>query len=354
MRRLLAALLLTLGAVPAPAQQAVTSAAPDKVSVTLYRDPDRGTDAIDSDDPSGFALVSETRRVRLPAGPAVIRFEGVAGGILSESAVLTGLPAGVREKNLDADLLSPGALYDRALGRRVLVRRTDRATGRVTMEPAVIRSSGGGAAVLQTAAGIEALRCTGLAETIVYSGVPEGLPARPTLSFATEAAALVEAEVTLTYLSAGFDWQANHVLTLREDGRADWSARVTLASGDPTGFVDAGLQLVAGKVDREDEGQPLVVPDGELELACWETEAPPPRRRLLRHPHPARADDGDARIGRHRRHRHEGAVGAAWRPQALSCAAPRHRRLTRAEAGGLVRPRGGGGHAPLSQRRLRR
>ncbi|HCB75722.1 MAG TPA: hypothetical protein DEP91_06045, partial [Sphingomonas bacterium] len=241
MRRLLLALLLL--AAPASAQEVATSAAPDAASVTIYRDPARGNGAINRDRPSGFALVSEKRRVRLPAGPAVLRFEGVAGGILPESAVVTGLPAGVREKNLDADLLSPRALYDRATGRQVLIRRTDRATGRVTSEPAIIRSGGEGAAVLETRAGIETLRCTGLNEAIVYPGVPAGLPARPTLSIATDAAAPVEAEVTLTYLAAGFDWQANHVLTLREDGRLDWSARVTLASGDPTSFPDAGLQL---------------------------------------------------------------------------------------------------------------
>lgn len=273
MRRLLLALLML--AAPAAAQTVVTSSAPEATSVTIYRDPDRGTDAIDRDDPSGFALVSEKRRIRLPAGPAVLRFEGVAGGILSESAVVTGLPAGVREKNLDADLLSPRALYDRATGRQVLIRRTDRATGRVTSEPAIIRSGGEGAAVLETRSGIETLRCTGLAEAIVYPGVPAGLPARPTLSIATDAAAAVEAEVTLTYLAADFDWQANHVLTLREDGRVDWSARVTLASGDPTSFPDAGLQLIAGKVERE-ATEPLYVPDGELELACWSTEAVPP------------------------------------------------------------------------------
>ena len=50
----------------------------------------------------GFALVTETRRVTIPAGDGVIRFEGVAGGILPESAIVTGLPDGVVEKNQDA------------------------------------------------------------------------------------------------------------------------------------------------------------------------------------------------------------------------------------------------------------
>ena len=87
------------------------SAAPDAVAVTIYRAPDRAADqAMNLGWLEGFALITETRTVEIPAGEATIRFEGVAGGILPESALVTGLPAGVREKNLDADLLSARTL----------------------------------------------------------------------------------------------------------------------------------------------------------------------------------------------------------------------------------------------------
>src|SRR3712207_8448528 len=52
---------------------------------------------------NGYALITETRRVSIPAGESDIRFEGVAGGILPETAILGGLPAGGVEKNQDAD-----------------------------------------------------------------------------------------------------------------------------------------------------------------------------------------------------------------------------------------------------------
>ena len=60
---LLAALLL-----PAAlnAQAVVTSPAPDRVAVTVYRDPDRGLRPLNLQWLGGYALVSETRRVRLP------------------------------------------------------------------------------------------------------------------------------------------------------------------------------------------------------------------------------------------------------------------------------------------------
>ena len=85
-------------------------------------------------------MITETRTLTLPAGRTTIRFEGVAGNIFPESAIIGGLAQGVREKNLDADLLSPRSLYDRALGRRVIIRRTNKATGKVNVRVSVINA----------------------------------------------------------------------------------------------------------------------------------------------------------------------------------------------------------------------
>lgn len=253
--------------------QTVTSAGPDGVSVTVYRAPYRSSDqAMDLDWLEGYALITERRTITIPQGEATIRFEGVAGGILPESAIVTGLPEGVVEKNQDADLLSPRSLIDRSEGRRVTIRRTSRATGAVTQEDAVIRSGADGAVVLQTRAGFEALRCSGLPETLVHDSVPTGLSAKPTLSVLTRSTRAASATVTLSYLAAGFDWQANYVAELAPDRRSmDLFAWLTLASGDQTSFVDAGTQAVAGKVNREDDdysgdggGS-----DSYLSLACW-------------------------------------------------------------------------------------
>lgn len=267
MRALLAVLALWPGG--AAAQTLVTSAAPDTVAVTLYREPYRGADIeIDKDDPAGFALITETRRITLPAGRAVVRFEGVAGNIFPETALVAGLPAGVREKNLDADLLSPRSLYDRALGRRVMIRRADKKTGKLVVEQAIIRSAANGAAVIERGGGVEALGYTGLAEAIVYPEIPAGLSAKPTLSIETDSAAPVTATITLTYLAGGFDWQADYLVQLSPDGRsASLNAWATLASSDVTGLPGSAA-LVAGRVNREQtEATP---PEGQaLTLSCW-------------------------------------------------------------------------------------
>lgn len=268
-RWLVAATLLA--AAPAAAQTIATSPRPDRVAVTVYRDLARGSDRPNLQWLNGYALISETRRVSLPAGASELRFEGVAGGILPQSAIVTGLPGGVLEKNRDAYLLSPGTLLDRSLGRRVQLRRTSRATGKVTEQEALIRSGADGAVVLQTAAGVEALRCGGLAETLVYPEVPAGLSTKPTLSIAVRSGSAVEATVTLSYLASGFDWQADYIATLSHDERTlHLSAWLTLANGDETGFANADTQAVAGKVNREDARAPT--PEARLlQLQCWPT-----------------------------------------------------------------------------------
>ncbi|MFN3389502.1 MAG: DUF4139 domain-containing protein [Allosphingosinicella sp.] len=266
----LLALFLGTSAGLAAAQTVAVSPAPDSVDVTVYRDPNRPADQrLRLSWLNGFALISETRQITLPAGESEIRFEGVAGGIVPQSAIVTGLPEGIVERNRDAYLLSAGTLLERSLGRRVHLRRTSSATGAVTEQEAIVRSGLGGAVVLQTAAGFEALRCTGLNETLVYDEAPAGLSAKPTLSVRARVSQPLAATVTLSYLATGFDWQASYVADLAADGETmallGW---LTLANGDETGFVEADTQAVAGRVNRRyTPRQPVEAPP--LRITCW-------------------------------------------------------------------------------------
>lgn len=277
-----------LASTPVSAQQVVTSAAPAKVAVTIYRAPDRGADTpIDPEWLEGYALISEEREVTIPVGDATIRFEGVAAGMMAETAIVEGLGAGVSEKNLDAQLLSPRNLYGRAFGRPVTLRRTD-AKGRVHEESAIIRSAPDGAAIVQTKSGFEIANCGGLKDAIAYDGLPEGLNARPTLSIATHAATAQKARVKLSYLAWGFDWQAHYVVKLAPGAReAEMTAWVTLANGDTTGFAQAQAAVVGGKPafdearERGDEPEELVLrcqlsPVAPSLMVAPPLSAPPP------------------------------------------------------------------------------
>lgn len=269
-RAILACLLLGAAAEAVAAPAVATSPAPRSVAVTVYRAPGRSSEqAMNLQWLNGFALVTETRRITIPAGESDIRFEGVAGGILPESAIVSGFPGGVVEKNQDAWLLSPASLLDASLGRRVHLRRTSLATGAARETEAVVRSGAGGAVVLETPDGIESLRCDGLRSTLVYDNVPTGLSAKPTLSVRVRSLRRTSATVTLSYLASGFDWQADYVARLSADGSTmELFAWMTLANGDETGFRQADAQAVAGRVNRRYQSprRPQAPP---LVLRCW-------------------------------------------------------------------------------------
>src|SRR5882724_6785472 len=153
------ALAWVLAATPAMAADTLASM-PSDLSVTVYRAPFRSSGSITLGALGGFALISETRTVRLPAGLSRLRFEGVADGIEPASAIVTGLPAGVLEKNRDASLLSPATLVAAAVGKPVTLLRSNPKTGRTERVPGTIVSDADGV-VFQASSGVEALRCSG-------------------------------------------------------------------------------------------------------------------------------------------------------------------------------------------------
>jgi hypothetical protein len=218
--RLILAAALALGSTGAAARETVDASAPQKLAVTLYRDPNRGAEqAMNRTLPQGFAMITETRTVMLPAGESTIRFTGVAEGMVAVSAIVTGLPGGTIEKNRNADLLSPAALVDGTLGNRVTITRTNPATGAQESEQAIVRTRADGGIVLQTDTGFEAVRCSGLPEKLTFDRVPAGLSAQPVYSIDTRDPRGGTYTVQLTYIAWGFDWQAHYVATLAEPRR---------------------------------------------------------------------------------------------------------------------------------------
>ena len=269
----LIALVMSIAS-PVAAQSVVVSSEPEAVSLTVYRGQKYGNAPIDPNWPTGYALVTETRTVTIPAGESVVRFEGVAEGMFPESAIVTGLPNGVKEKNRDARLLSPLGLVDAYLKREVTITRTSTATGAVRQYPAFITSAPGGAVILQTGEGYEALHCTGLPERMGFDKVPANLSAKPTLSVITQSDKPTTAKLTLTYMAAGFDWQANYIAQMQErgadgKGKVDMFAWLTLANGGNQSFVNANTMAIAGEPNRVRRGAQARPTGGPLNLKCW-------------------------------------------------------------------------------------
>lgn len=267
MRRLLALPLLFLAA-PSAADD-LKASDPVKLDITIYRDPYRDSGSIELDNLGGFAVITETRRVTIPAGKHRLRFEGVVDGIIPESAIVTGLPGGVIEKNQDADLLSPSALMRAARGRTISLTRTDSATGKKVRAPAEIVSASPDGVVFKSKQGTESLRCSGLPETFRYDTSLSGVPARPTLSVQTRSPRAIEATVTLTYVAEQFDWGANYTMKVNDDGKTvDFGGWITLANGNSVGLENAQVRVVAGKLNREDYER-LTGPSEQVVARCW-------------------------------------------------------------------------------------
>jgi hypothetical protein len=251
----------------------IASPAPEKVAITLYRNGDGPFQALQDWQrqqalEKGLVLVTETRTVDLPAGRHTVRFDGVAEGLIPESAAVEGLPGPAVERNYDYALLSPGTLIERSLGQPIKLVRTNRKTGRQQSVDATLLQGPDGLMV-RTAEGVEALGCSGGPERLVLDRVPDGLTDRPSLSTIVDAPSPSRVKLTVSYLALGVNWQADYVARIHPDGQhLDLTGWLTLVNSGGSQFANAKTQAVAGKLSREE----IEVARGEakaIDRACW-------------------------------------------------------------------------------------
>ena len=254
----LAALLCPVLAV---AQTAVVSERPEKVSIVVY--PQVGG--------LGLVMVTETRTVNLPAGPVKISFRDVADQIVAQTVAVQGLPDEVDEQNFDYQLLTPAGLIRASEGRMVTLVRTNPANGQVVQERARIVSGQNGT-VLDFGGRIEAMKCSGGPERMVFDDLPPGFVAKPTLSLDTVSPRAGRVVLTLSYLATGVSWNANYVAHVAQDGRTlDLSSWITIANTSSTRFADAPIQVIAGRMQRTPgETRPVFPNRAPAFPNCWE------------------------------------------------------------------------------------
>jgi hypothetical protein len=272
--RLIAVLVLAQIVSSLPASADVVSERADSVTVTSYHSSNPDTAELmnlDQETDEGFTLVNETRTVDLPAGETVIRFRGVASSIVPQTADLEGLPAAPLERNFDYDLLGPGSLVAKSIGRTVHLIRTDRKTGKETSRAAVIRSGPNGV-FLDLGNGIEALDCSGLPERLMFDQIPEGLTDTPTLSMRVIVPEAGHYTLRLTYLMTGLQWAANYVAQVAPDGHSvHLSGWLTIANASDTTFAGAPTEVVAGHLNTTGEDEPVKTTAVPRTSECWRT-----------------------------------------------------------------------------------
>jgi hypothetical protein len=198
--------------------------------------------------------VRETRRLTLPVGPINLRFADVTAQIRPETVHLSSLtaPASLRilEQNYQYDLLNPGKLLDKFVGKEItLVLRRFQNNSEV-FEPvqATLLSNNGGQ--VWRINGQIVINPTNIVE-MRFPDLPKNLVATPTLLWDVENRESAAQTVEASYLTAGMNWHSDYVLVVNaDDTKGDLQGWVTLTNTSGVGFDDARLQLVAGAVNR--------------------------------------------------------------------------------------------------------
>ncbi|NLD08992.1 MAG: DUF4139 domain-containing protein [Xanthomonadaceae bacterium] len=210
--------------------------ASDEIAITLYN--------------NGTALVNESRSVLLKKGINQLLLKDVSAQIRPQTTHLKNRGNSALqliEQNFDYDLLSPHAMLEKSLGTSIEIRSFD-PTGQKVQETATVLSTNGGL-VLQYPDRIE----TGLPKDaqLIFKQIPDGLKASPTLSLLLASEADEAAPLEITYLTGGFDWQADYIATLsKNETEFDLTGWITLKNNSGTTFENSKLQLVAGDVNQ--------------------------------------------------------------------------------------------------------
>ncbi len=225
-----------------PSVSVVDSYKTTRLAVTVY--------------PNDLAMVTEMRRIELPAGRSEIRFHDVTDMIIPETAVLQSFEGMRIEGNFNSDLISKGALLQKAVGEVLTIRRLNPVTGDfdVTEAELVSASAPGNniqGAVFKTDAGVEALQCSGLAESVLFSNIPDGLNPVPVLSVTVSAQEAGSKDITLTYLTRGIGWEADYRMDVKEGvDEAQLLGWLTMSNDTSKNFENADVAVVAGQVNR--------------------------------------------------------------------------------------------------------
>ena len=203
---------------------------------------------------SNLGLVRETRRVTLPSGQIALRFADVTAQIRPETVHLSSLTSatGLRilEQNYQYDLLNPGKLLEKFVGKEITLVLRRFQNNSETFEPVQATLLSNNAGQVWRINGQIVINPTNIAE-MRFPDVPKNLVATPTLVWDLENGSAGSQNIEASYLTNGMNWRADYVLVVNaDDTKGDLQGWVTLMNSSGATFEDARLQLVAGDVNR--------------------------------------------------------------------------------------------------------
>lgn len=221
--------------------------APGSTEVTVYN--------------QGLGFIKDVRNVRLKKGTQNVVVEDVAQLIDATSVGFKCLnnpgSVSILEQNYQYDLISPQAILEKSVGKRVRFTRTmgnskESVQGILISSPTSVVNTGNGSQysynglVIKADDGRIILSPEG---EIDVMEMPEGLISKPSLLWELDSDKDQDAQMELSYLTQGLSWNANYVLTLGDKGLGDIQGWVTLNNQSGMSFADAKLKLLAGDVN---------------------------------------------------------------------------------------------------------
>ncbi|MEO1029019.1 MAG: DUF4139 domain-containing protein [Pseudomonadota bacterium] len=197
---------------------------------------------------NGFAVIFDKRDIAFDTGENTVVWPGVSSAIDPATVTFNANKVGIIEQNFDFDLLTPGKMLEKSVGKTVDIIRHNRTTGEDERKTVKVLSVNEGI-VIEVDGEIEVLREGGYGVRFIYDEVPENLRARPTLSVKVNSAEASTREAQLTYLSGGLGWRGDYVAVFDESaGSMDLQGWATITNTTSTTYENASLSLAAGEV----------------------------------------------------------------------------------------------------------
>lgn len=212
--------------------------APEGVQLTVYN--------------GNFALVKDTRTIRLNQGINSIEVEDVAARIDPTSILIKSLTnpnaVTILEQNYQYDLINPDNILNKSVGQRVTFTCFDDNGRPYTQSGILLSPVSNGGIVIRTDDGNVVLSPQG---QISLVKMPEGLHPKPTLNWLLRSDRAGDQQAEISYLTEEVGWRADYVVLVNKNDTAlDLNGWVTLNNQSGVTYDDAKLTLMAGDVRR--------------------------------------------------------------------------------------------------------
>ena len=197
-----------------------------------------------------IALIKDSRSIILEPGIGELRFMDVASSILPETVLTRSLnyPDKIRiiEQNYEYDLINADKLLDKYVGKTIKIVEWNKFQDRKDIIEAVLLSNNNGQIYK---IGDEIY--LGHPGYKILPEIPENLISKPTLMWLYENLETSAHDIEVSYITNNIGWKADYVVSVNEvDTHANLSGWVTLHNQSGATYKNAGLKLVAGKINR--------------------------------------------------------------------------------------------------------